>query len=200
MENGHSIFQECILGSTKCCQLQRTSSPWTLDKELCWGQMKNGRRILQKFILISSKCRHLQRTSSLWIPDLCPWTPLRQAPRPFYKLTLPQGRRQEFWRGSRWVKGEFMNFLWGANQVEVEGKARIEGAKRPRGPENRGRSPNRWRKAPENWGWSPNRGQSSRKKRGGSGEGARWAPPKKFFEKSNFKQFILVHIWGEHLK
>ena len=29
----------------------------------------------------------------------------------------------------------------------------------------------------------------------GSGEGARWAPPQKIFEKSNLKPFILVHIF-----
>ena len=68
-------------------------------------------------------------------------------------------------------------------------------------PENRGRSPSRGREAPENWGRSPNRGRSPRKKRGeGSGEGARWAPPQKIFEKSILKPCILVHIWGKHLK
>ena len=34
----------------------------------------------------------------------------------------------------------------------------------------------------------------------GSGEGARWAPPLKIFEKSNLKPFILVHIWSNYLK
>ena len=33
-----------------------------------------------------------------------------------------------------------------------------------------------------------------------SGEGARWAPPQKIFEKSNLKPFILVHIWSNYLK
>ena len=32
----------------------------------------------------------------------------------------------------------------------------------------------------------------------GSGEGARWAPPQKIFEKSNLKPFILVHIWSKN--
>ena len=34
----------------------------------------------------------------------------------------------------------------------------------------------------------------------GSGEGARWAPPQKIFEKSNLKPIILVHIWSNYLK
>ena len=68
-------------------------------------------------------------------------------------------------------------------QSKVEGEARIEGAKRPRieaKPEPRAK--------PEK-----NRGE-------GSGEGARWAPPQKIFEKSNLKPFILVYIWSNYLK
>ena len=65
---------------------------------------------------------------------------------------------------------------------------------------NRGRNPSRGCEAPENWGRSPNRGRSLRKSGEGSGEGARWAPPQKIFEKSNLKAFILVHIWSNYLK
>ena len=68
--------------------------------------------------------------------------------------------------------------------------------------ENRGRSLSRRREAPENWGRSPNQGRSPRKNGGGvmgRGLGA-WASPQKMFEKSNLKPFILVDIWGKHLK
>ena len=42
-------------------------------------------------------------------------------------------------------------------------------------------------------------GEAREKAGEGSGEGARWAPPQKFFEKSNLKSFILVHIWSNYL-
>ena len=58
-----------------------------------------------------------------------------------------------------------------------------------------GEATNRGRKAPVN------RWQSPRIKGEARVEGAkRWAPPQKFFQKSNLKPFILVHIWAKDLK
>ena len=65
----------------------------------------------------------------------------------------------------------------------IEGEARIEGAKRLRIE-----------------GEARTEGEAREKTGEGSGEGARWAPPQKIFEKSILKPFILVHIWGKRLK
>ena len=90
-------------------------------------------------------------------------------------MGLPQGRIQEFILGGAKPR----------SPIECWGRSPNRGRE---APEYRGRSPSRGREAPENWGRSPNRGRSPKKKRGeGSGEGARWAPPQKFFEKSNLK-------------
>ena len=92
-------------------------------------------------------------------------------------------------------------YLGGANlgpQSKVKGESRIEGAKRP---SIEGRSPRRGREAPENWGRSPNRERSPRKSGGrGLGRGLGEPLPRKFLKKSNFKPFILVHIWSNYLK
>ena len=76
-------------------------------------------------------------------------------------------------------------FLGGPNQgpqSKVKGEARIEGEARE------------LRAKPEP------RAKPEKKRGEGSGEGARWAPPQKMFEKSNLKPFILVHIWSNYLK
>ena len=70
----------------------------------------------------------------------------------------------------------------GAKRPRIEGEARVEGAKRPK-VESEGRIEDR----------------ALDKTGEGSGEGARWAPPQKNFEKSNLKPFILVHFWGNYL-
>ena len=77
----------------KMLSASRDFVPWTTGKELCWGQMKIVKEFFRHyFILISSICSHLQVTWSLWIPEqgLFVWTPLRQAPRPFFRLALPR--------------------------------------------------------------------------------------------------------------
>ena len=68
--------------------------------------------------------------------------------------------------------------------------ARVSRAK----PESRARSARELRAKPEP------RAKPEKKRGEGSGEGARWAPPQKIFEKSNLKPFILVHIWSNYLK
>ena len=75
------------------------------------------------------------------------------------------------------VKGETR--IEGAKRPSIEGEARVEGAKRPRIE-----------------GEVRTEGEAREKAGEGSGEGARWAPPRKIFEKSNLKPFILVHIWS----
>ena len=79
------------------------------------------------------------------------------------------------------VEGEAR--IEGAKRSRIEGEARVEGAKRPRIE-----------------GEARTEGETREKRGEGSGEGARWAPPQKIFEKSILKPCILVHIWGKHLK
>ena len=82
-------------------------------------------------------------------------------------------------------------------QSKVEGEARIEGAKRPR---IEGEARVEGAKRPRIEGEARTEGEAWEKTGEGSGEGARWAPPQKIFEKSILKPCILVHIWGKHLK
>ena len=78
----------------------------------------------------------------------------------------------------------------------------IFGGAKPRSPmESWGRSPNRGARSARELRAKPEPRAKPEKKRGeGSGEGARWAPPQKIFEKSNLEPFILVHIWSNYLK
>ena len=97
------------------------------------------------------------------------------------------GSRNLFWG----AKPSFPIESWGrspnwgrfAPSIRIEGEARVEGAKR-------------LRIEGETW----TEGEAREKAGEGSEEGARWAPPQKIFEKSNLKPFILMHIWGKHLK
>ena len=82
-------------------------------------------------------------------------------------------------------------------QSKVEGEARIEGAKRP---SIEGEARVEGAKRPRIEGEAQTKGEAREKAGEGSGEGARWAPPQKIFEKSNLKPFILVYIWSNYLK
>ena len=91
-------------------------------------------------------------------------------------------------------------FFWGVPnqgpQSKVEGEARIEGAKRP---SIEGEARVESAKRPKIEGKARTEGEARENAGEGSGEGARWAPPQKIFEKSNLKPFILVHIWSNYL-
>ena len=100
------------------------------------------------------------------------------------------------------LRGGSRNLFWGGGQTKVpnrelrakpESRARSARVSRAK-PESRTRSARELRAKPEP------RGEAREKSGGGSGEGARWAPPQKIFEKSNLKPFILVHIWSNYLK
>ena len=88
------------------------------------------------------------------------------------------------------------------------GQTKIPNRKLRAKPESRARSARVLRAKPESRALrarelraKPEPRAKPEKKRGeGSGEGARWAPPQKVFEKSNLKPFILVHIWSNYLK
>ena len=92
-------------------------------------------------------------------------------------------------------------FGGGANQgpqSKVEGKARIEGAKRP---SIKGEARVEGAKCPRIEGEARTEGEAREKAGEGSGEGSvSPPPPQKIFEKSNLKPFILVHIWSNYLK
>ena len=96
-----------------------------------------------------------------------------------YCLKIFEDRNFDHWRIQEFI-------LEGPNQgpqSKVKGEARVEGAKCPRIE-----------------GEAQTEGEARGKAGEGSGEGARWAPPQKNFEKSNLKPFILVHIWSNSLK
>ena len=78
-------------------------------------------------------------------------------------------------------------------RAKPESRARSARVSRAK-PESRARSARELRAKPEP------RAKPEKKRGEGSGEGARWAPPQKIFEKSNLKPFILVHIWSNYLK
>ena len=78
-------------------------------------------------------------------------------------------------------------------KAKPESRARSARVSRAK-PESRARSARELRAKPEP------RAKPEKKRGEGSGEGARWAPPQKIFEKSNLKPFILVHIWSNYLK
>ena len=78
-------------------------------------------------------------------------------------------------------------------RAKPESRARSARVSRAK-PESRARSARELRAKPEP------RAKPEKKRGEGSGEGARWAPPQKIFEKSNLKPFILVHIWGNYSK
>ena len=94
-------------------------------------------------------------------------------------------------------QGQIQEFILGGPnqgpQSKVEGEARIEGAKRP---SIEGEARVEGAKRPRFEGEARTEGEAREKAGEGSGEGARWAPPQKIFEKSNLKPFILVHIWS----
>ena len=102
-------------------------------------------------------------------------------------------------RGRGLGRGGSRNLFWGGpNQgrklrAKPESRARSARVSRAK-PESRARSARELRAKPEP------RAKPEKKRREGSGEGARWAPPQKIFEKSNLKSFILVHIWSNYLK
>ena len=79
------------------------------------------------------------------------------------------------------------------SRAKPESRARSARVSRAK-PESRTRSARELRAKPEP------RAKPEKKRGEGSGEGARWAPPQKIFEKSNLKSFILVHIWSNYLK
>ena len=92
-------------------------------------------------------------------------------------------------------------YFWGmgANQgpqSKVKGEARIEGAKRP---SIEGEAWVEGAKRLRIEGDARTEGEAREKAGGGSGEGARWAPPQKIFKKSHLKPFNLVHIWSNYL-
>ena len=92
--------------------------------------------------------------------------------------------------------------------ILVGGQTKIPNRKLRAKPESRARSARVSRAKPESRAWSARelrakpepRAKPEKKAGEGSGEGARWAPPQKIFEKSNLKPFILVHIWSNYLK
>ena len=85
------------------------------------------------------------------------------------------------------ITGGSRNSFGGANHEVPNRKLRAK-------PESRAQS------ARELWAKPKPRAKPEEKRGEGSGEGARWAPPQKNFEKSNLKTFILVHIWSNLLK
>ena len=98
-------------------------------------------------------------------------------------------------------RGGSRNLFWGGQTKVPNRKLRAKPESRARSarvsrakPESRARSARELRAKPEP------RAKPEKKRGEGSGEGARWAPPQKIFEKSNLKPFILVHIWSNYLK
>ena len=99
------------------------------------------------------------------------------------------------------IRGGSRNLFWGGQTKVPNRKLRAKPESRARSarvsrakPESRARSARELRAKPEP------RAKPEQKRGEGSGEGARWAPPQKIFEKSNLKPFILVHIWSNYLK
>ena len=102
--------------------------------------------------------------------------------------------------GLDWPRGGARNLFWG-------GQTKVPNRKLWAKPESRARSARVSRakprvegaKRPRIEGEARTEGEARKKAGEGSGEGARWAPPQKIFEKSNLKPFILVHIWSNYL-